>query len=563
MTTERPFLNCSQARAVSSDEPNILCVASPGAGKTRVLVERMARLMRGGTRPAELICVTYTRAAAAEMVRRLAAEFGYAVELGYAGTLHGLCLRLVQEWGRAVGYGPRLTVLDAEQADQLLEQSMAEVGCRSSKTAVKEAIEKNRYTDIRNLPTPAQVAANRFRQNLMAGGCLTFDLLLSEALRVIVDLVQPHLSRPWPYRHLMVDEAQDSAKIDFEIYEALPCANKFIVGDGDQQIFSFRGADASMLLRLNAHPDWTTIALQENYRSDRAICRAANALIRRNQERIAKEIWPVSEKEGEVVCMPCKTSDGEKVFVSGGIRSVTQHGKSVAVLLRYNQHVEEWTRYLESVGIPVVRRQRQARPADWAFCRQTLALLNDPENDLLAYWFVRAKHGPAKADKSRLEAQANGDSLNAYGLHIPADLPIAAYGPILARCGVSAESVALVEQAVAEQPDLTGSDLLLALAQEEEAEQETGEGVIVSTIHGFKGRESAAIFVPCFEDEIIPGRCKREEELAEARRLAFVAVTRARHYLCLSYAQERRPMYGPPAPQPATPSRFLSEMGVL
>lgn len=301
------------------------------------------------------------------------------------------------------------------------------------------------------------------------------------------------------------------------------------------------------------------VKLELNYRSDRLICEAANRLIAHNENRVKKETISASDSDGTVSVSEALNADGEMMNVLLWLRQLA--GTS-AILLRTNHLVDEWTKFLSGQGVEIARKQTTTRPEDWPFVKLAIGLLNDPENDWLAYWFIRSKHGQAKADSGKLSATAAGQSLNTAHLNIPHDLSPIAYGPILARLGVSSESLAIVQKAIdGLGVKATGTELTAALAADENHEEEIGQGVVVTTYHSAKGREWDQVFLVACEEEIIPGTAK-SRSTEEERRLFYVGMTRARHRLFISHCQKRKPQFGSWTPVPGTPSRFIKEAGL-
>lgn len=552
-------LNPAQAAAVDSDSKSLLIAAGPGAGKTTVLVERIARLLGQFVRREEIVAITYTNAAAAEIQRRIdQIPFGGGGELGFCGTLHSFCLRLIQQYFDIIGYpSANLGVLDEEQSDALLRRCAADLNCRESMTTIRKALAHLAPGKFKGL---AEMTAYRFVLELRRNGLISYDLILNQALF----LIRKGISLP--YTHLLVDEFQDSAAIDARIYEELPFENKFFVGDDSQAIFAFRGGDVTNFLYLARDPRTEVICLEENYRSDRAICEAANRLIAHNTARVRQLTRPVSNDSGTVDVRRFQNHVGEMMAVIEAIH--TSDGTS-AVLVRNRKGQEgtgatvgDWVKALEGAGIEVATRQSR-RPSDWATVKTAIGVLNDPENDWLCYSLLKAMRGAIEADNVKTNAAAEGVSINAYRLGTPAGVELTSYGQWLAKIGISDESREIVERAISKLlPGSSGTDLMAMLAADEEYSEEEGSGVCVTTYHGAKGREWSNVFLPCFEQELLPGTAK-SMDLEESRRLAYVAMTRAKHALRISFCSERRPLFGGTwKAVPVKPSQFIAEAGL-
>jgi superfamily I DNA/RNA helicase len=190
-----------------------------------------------------------------------------------------------------------------------------------------------------------------------------------------------------------------------------------------------------------------------------------------------------------------------------------------------------------------------------------LALLNDPENDIAAYWFLEAQHGAKKANEAKLKAMASGKTVNEFCLKIPPCVEVDELDGILGKAGISDDSREAIARARQGLPEgLSLADLILALAQTEESTPENGHGVIVTTIHSAKGREFETVILPAFEEEVFIGH-KENGNVEEERRLAYVAFTRAKRRLIITHCAKRKTQWGF-KPEPATPSRFIKEAGL-
>jgi superfamily I DNA/RNA helicase len=306
--------------------------------------------------------------------------------------------------------------------------------------------------------------------------------------------------------------------------------------------------------------NWILFKLQNNYRSDRFICSAANRLIEHNTQRIPKTTLAVSEAGGTVMVHRHANAGEELAWLANCITG--QKPDSCAVLVRYNTQVDQITQYLSGLGFPVQKRETTAKPQDWRRCRNTLTLFSDPENNLAAYWFIRDNHGQDKAEKVLLGAKINSQSINSMALKIPEVIALADVPQLLARCNITLASIDLVQKGVTLlDADKTVADLIFALTEAEFHQDETGKGICVSTMHSAKGREWDIVFLPGFEQQTIPGN-KMTAGIEEERRLAFVGMTRARHGLFMSYVEKRAPMFGPQTPVVVNPSQFISEAGL-
>ncbi len=541
--------NGQQLKAINSNSPTILCIASPGSGKSSTLVARVWRLIQDGVNPAEICVITFTRAAAKELQERLG-----NTRIGFNGNLHSLMFRLLQQHGNIVGLPKQLTILDEESAGELLAECAASLKAKAS----SKALEELRTTFFQWGPPCRQwdldkLTVKEYYSRLRDNGAVDFDSILHIGLRVIRGISsEPPTSGSWPYRHILVDETQDSSELDWDIYEAMPSPNKWYCGDFDQQIFSFRnpgGIGSRRILEMHQRQGTETICLEMNYRSRQNICAAASRLIAHNTNRIAKAL--VSTRPGgDVEHMRYKTQSEELMQILLTIRinypaTASGTASECAVIWRTNQMASDCKDYLKMHGVAVVERWRGAPKMDTATARAAVAVMMNPYNDAAAIQYIRLAKGDAAATKARKNADLTmtpviqacfkqpfhhfADEL----FHVEQISRIKeGYGDILemprgARDCLESAAAKLTE------PSTLGE---LWMALDEPREDEFGQGVTVCTAHAAKGREWPFVIVGGCEQETW---VRKGEEVEECRRLFFVAATRAKDRLLLTNAEQR------------------------
>lgn len=580
-----------QRLAIESCHQKIVCIAGPGSGKTTVLVGRIAKLIAAGTRPDQIAAVTFTNAAAREIEKRLPCPncggMGYtSVELGpkhmsqvqcdchpprlaYAGTLHGLMLRVIKTHGTLIGFGLRVSVMDEEVADKFLEQVISDLQCAGMKKEIRHQIDKGpgpflfgpelSTQAMATLDEPTLVA-REFYQRMLKANLLDFDSVLKFGLVVLQRLAASGDTAPM-FEHLLWDEFQDSGADDAAIFHALPARNKFVVGDPDQSIYGFRGGDPRYLMELAKaeRVEWTEIFLEENFRCDQAIAESADRLIFNNPFRLAKTNKSMTGLAGKIWTFKAATEEEEMAKISEDI-NLQGDPNGCAVLVRSNALADRFSKGLQAHGVAIHRRERVDRPSDWTAMRSLVNLLSNPENDQLAFWWIAHKNGMKAAKMAQLKALSEYDTINRTTLRLPVITTIDALPAALAVHGIGQESIALVNQAVALLPaGATLGELSFALGDDELHRKEVGEGVTITTIHSAKGREWESVYLPAFEDGTIPVLSKNSS-IEEERRVVFVAITRAKRRLVVSFAQKRRPAFGGRFPEPTTMSRFVNEL---
>jgi DNA helicase-2/ATP-dependent DNA helicase PcrA len=587
----------AQREAIETDHPLVLVLAGPGSGKTATTAARIKRLLDSGVPQDRIAAITFTNAGARELQERVGTVKAHEngdesmppidapVSLGYSGTLHGFCLRMLKQHGGSIGYGSRLSIVSPESAEALLASKAATLGCKLPLKDLLALKAKGRPARGGRLSVPETVVATYYDE-LREAGILDFDVMLKEAAALLCS-PDARFAISREFDHLFVDECQDSAPIDWEIFHALEVANKFFVGDPDQNIFSFRGADIGGILSLVINPEAKTIKLEDNFRSHSEICEAAQRLIARNLYRVPKVTTSVKGPGGTVSLYgvpPVSTTfanEGEEIGYVARVAKIMLFGgpedepmnppPSIAVLSRTNAVAAAFAKTFAACGIPVVARERSDLPRDWAFTRAAAELLVNPENDTLAEFYLAAlyvkkgatpKDASAAAHAARKAANSVGKSINAATLRLAWPEKASEILLSLAHLGASKESQMLAAERYKDllrPEEATALDLALALASTRDASKEpAGEGVHVGTIHGAKGREFDVVFVVGFEDESIPGRAKSEAAIEEERRTAFVAITRARKFLFVTWAESRGTPWG--TIEQRRPSRFLSEM---
>jgi superfamily I DNA/RNA helicase len=547
-------------------------IAGPGSGKTFTLVEAVK-----ANAPMNVVAVmTFTNGAAHELLKR----FGGEVDLAYIGTTHGYCFKLIQRYGDRIGYRSGEVVLmpDAERIPRLLAVR--------DKLGLKISQEKllNAKRSFDPAIAHAQILiGDEYRSMLKQSNLVDFDSILSEGVALLqLDEVRAAVK----LNFLFVDERQDSNAVEQMIYNLIPADHKFFVGDPDQSIFEFRGADPWGLVELTQVEGAEVIKLEKNYRSDVAICRAANKLICHNQRRVHKLTDSISKDKGNVAVRRFDNVYEELEFVAGEIRRVLTYRKNptIAVLFRLNWEVKRAYAYLMNAGLPVTAPQlRQQRPPDWERAVLLLSLAVSPDNEILAERYLKMDYKPHEVDRWVLEARATGTPIaervakgwvsGGPGQMTRGDAYRGDWFRLLAANRVSEGTIELIKQrASLLPPDANMADLIRDLYSHDDLrEPDKEDGIYIGTMHSSKGREFDVVFLPAFEQGIIPnirgaaasviqGEPSSDMKLEEERRLAFVALTRARHIVYISHCRNRKPQWGPEVPM--QPSMFIAEMGL-
>lgn len=566
-------LNDEQRAAVESAADNTLVIAGAGSGKSGVLANRIAWRIAQGAKAENIVAITYTNAAAQVLRDRVDALLqkdgevgvGYLsarpMAIGFVGTIHAYALRVLQRDGQTVGLPERVGVMDEEQAEELLEETMASLHYKGTRKDVDAAVAERLRTRTPVSRTGAELAAFEFVDRMHRDGALSFDAVIAFATACLTCKAAGPI-----FRELFVDEYQDTSDLTHGFVMAHP-GTKFFVADFDQAIFGWNGGNVSNVLGLLSDCEWTTFRLNTNYRSTPRICEAANVLIAHNKRRAPKAMHSAQASIGAGPAVEFRqfpNAAAELAFVADAIAKSPVHDSECAVLCRTNALREAATAFLEAGGISVHRRAERVLPPDWGAARAFVASCHAYDNDTLAYWWLKTAWGITQANVFRAEAAKAGTSIN-RSMERPVVTDVTAIPRIMVafkkQFRFSLETVQAVTELVAALPPSAGlPELAGAMAAAGGDVQESGQGVIVSTIHSFKGREASVVFLVGFDDDIIPGNATGAD-LEEMRRLAYVGVTRAKERLIITTAAERKAGPWMPRPQPATPSRFIAEMG--
>ena len=623
-------LNAEQREAVETVDGPLLVLAGAGTGKTRVLTTRFAYLLlTGRAYPNQVLAVTFTNKAAREMRERVGAILGRPVEGLWLGTFHALCARMLRRHAEHVGLTPQFTILDADDQLRLLKQIM-EVEQVDTKRWAPPALMAviQRWKDRGLTPTritpqdDTDFAAGRARDlysayqaRLRALNAADFgDLLLhmTELLRDRPDILAQYHRM---FRYIMVDEYQDTNTVQYLWLRLLAQSHKNIccVGDDDQSIYSWRGAEVENILRFeHDFPGAKIVRLEENYRSTEPILAAASALIAHNEGRLGKTLRSgLRDPSGERVTVAgLWDSDEEARMVGDRIETLRRMGESLAemaILVRAGFQTRAFEERLITLGVPyrVIGGLRFYERQEIRDAIAYMRLVVQPADDLAFERIVnvprrgvgdvalRKMHETARTSGVPLVESAailiadgglkgrvreNMDALlRAFGRWralAETDGHVVAVATLLDESGYiemwqqdkSPEAPGRLEnlrelvRAVADFDTLAGFLDHVSLVMEND-EAAGGERISLMTLHGAKGLEFDTVFLPGWEEGLFPNQRALDEggtkSLEEERRLAYVGLTRARRRAIVSHAANRR-IYA--NWQTSIPSRFIEEL---
>lgn len=635
MTDYLDRLNPEQRAAVETVDGPLLVLAGAGTGKTRVLTTRFAHiLLTGRAHPGQVLAVTFTNKAAREMRERVGVLLGRPAEGLWLGTFHALCARMLRRHAALVGLTPTFSILDADDQIRLLKQVMEAASVdlkRWPAPGLMAAIQ--RWKDRGLVPasvTPAEdtdFAGGRARalyaayqaRLLALNACDFGDLLLhvTELLRTNAEVLGQYHRQ---FRYILVDEYQDTNLVQYLWLRLLAQASGNIccVGDDDQSIYSWRGAEVENILRFEKDfPAARVVRLESNYRSTAPILAAASGLIAHNEGRLGKTLRPGRrDAAGErVSVVGLWDSDEEARMVGERIEALRRddgsggrHGLSeMAILVRAGFQTRAFEERLITLGVPY-RIVGGLRFYERAEIRDAIAyarILVQPADDLAFERIVnvprrgvgdaalRAMHARAREagipmlaaaavllDEGALKGRVREAlrdllrGLDRWRETLPREGHVVTVATMLDESGYmemwqrdkSAEAPGRLEnlkefvRALGDFETLQGFLDHVSLVMENEESSE-GERVSLMTLHAAKGLEFDTVFLPGWEEGLFPNQRALDEGgnkgLEEERRLAYVGITRARRRAIISHAANRR-IYA--NWQASIPSRFIEEL---
>ena len=627
-------LNPAQRRAAEAASGPLLILAGAGSGKTRVLTHRIAFLIKEvGVPPWRILAATFTNKAAGEMRERIEQLVGSEANELWIGTFHSICARILRRQAESFGLDPNFSIYDEDDrratirrvldAHQIDERDLAPRAVVSqisrAKNAMLDPLEFAHQANEHQRQI-AELYAD-YERELRRNQALDFDDLLIEVVRQFdrhPDILQTYQER---FEHLLVDEYQDTNRPQYLLCRQLAAhhRNICVVGDDDQSIYQFRGADIRNILDFERdYPDARLVRLEQNYRSTGRILAAANAVISHNQGRKGKELWTNGPEGDPVAVVECDSDRREARHVVDAIRRYDRLGRyalgDAAVLYRTNAQSRPFEEELQRAGLPYVivggirfYDRREIRDV-----LSYLRLLINPADDIALRRIVnmpRRGIGDTSLDRLQVFAQAQGWSLSTAlghlddvpGLNGRARKSLSAFAALISELMAAAEALSLpelgfavveksgyramltaentpeaearlqnIDQLLADMTEFADAnpDATLATYLEEKSlltsadeSDNDGNAITLMTLHGAKGLEFPLVFVCGLEEKLFPtGRAVDDPDpqaIEEERRLCYVGMTRAQEQLSLTYAL-RRYAYG--SLISTEPSRFLSEV---
>jgi DNA helicase II / ATP-dependent DNA helicase PcrA len=622
-------LNPKQREAVEKTEGPLLILAGAGSGKTRVITLRVAYLVYCGVQPEAVLAVTFTNKAANEMKERVASMLqSKRGKTPTISTFHSLCLNILRKEIHLLGYRKNFIIYDTSEQLTVLRNLLSDIRAydRSFKPeAIMEQISrtKNAFSASGGSPELEEfscVVYPRYQEMLKAMNALDFD----DLLLLVIQLFREHPSVLQKYQerfsYIMVDEYQDTNKVQYELIKLLAGEKKnlCVVGDDDQSIYGWRGANLYNILDFEKDfPGTVVVRLEQNYRSTGNILKAANGVIKNNQTRMEKSLWSAGSKGPLVNVFRAADSEKEARWVSDRIAQIKYEKnapyESFAVLYRANlfsrpfeealrinripytvvggtsyferKEVKDLAAYLKIIANPFddMSLLRAANAPKRGLGPATITRFADFEKEKaipLLEAFKRSGEVPGQGKMVVEAVKRFTELLDRYvGLfqtpggmakalkNLTEEIDYKNYIYELYKTPEAAmlriENVDGFIRALSqyeetnESPSLAGFLETLALTDLSNEKTEKTFGVTLTSFHSAKGLEFPVVFIAGLEEDILPHKKSIDTDLEEERRLFYVGITRAMKELYLSYTGQRI-RYGKSLP--SAPSRFLEEI---
>ena len=628
-------LNEPQREAVTHGDGPLLILAGAGSGKTRVLTHRIAHLVATDTaKPSEILAITFTNKAASEMRERVELLVGGRVRVMWVMTFHSACARMLRAHADRLGYTRQFTIYDQSDSRRLIKRCLEEHNVDPKRftpgsihTQISDA--KNR---LRDADAYAQMVGSYFEQTvadvyrsyereLHRMNAMDFDDLLVRAVNVLELFPEVRARYVESFRHVLVDEYQDTNHVQYRWLELLAGErrNLAVVGDPDQSIYGFRGAEIRNIMEFeNDFPDARVIKLEQNYRSTQTILDAANAVIANNRGRRSKRLWSDIGTGDPIQLRELEDEHAEARFVTGEIQRLVDNGSSrseIAILYRTNaqSRVLEDALVRAEIAYQVIGGTKFYERAE---IKDAIAYLTVLVNAQDAGAFTRVVNSPRRGigatSLARVLSYANTTGISIWDAAAAAD-QVPGLGPaavkslsrfmgtmvLLRERAQSGAPIALLlgellaetgyldalraERTIEAQGRIENLEELVNVAAEYDSadvaerslgeflqqvalvadadERSDDEGLVtLMTLHNAKGLEYPIVFMIGCEEGVFPhSRALEEGGVEEERRLCYVGITRAQNDLFVTYARSRT-VFG--ARTYGVPSRFLAEIPV-
>lgn len=626
-------LNPQQAEAVINTEGPMLIMAGAGSGKTKVLTCRVANLLQKGVRPYRILAITFTNKAAAEMRERVNNMSGPAAKDVWLFTFHAFCARFLRmEIDKLPGYGGNFAIYDTADSQNLIKQILKEMNLDDKRFQPSGIL--SRISNAKNALQDAEAFArqagdfyeqkvadiySRYEQKLQLNNALDFDDLLMLSIKLLQENKEVREKYQDRFDYLLVDEYQDTNHAQYLLTKFLAAKHRNIcvVGDADQSIYGWRGADIQNILDFEKdYPDAKVIKLEQNYRSTQIILDAANAVIENNTGRKPKNLWTENKSGADIIYFQAVDERDEARFVIEQLQNLqrTENKKlgDMAILYRTNTQSRIFEEMLIKSGISynmvggLKFYERKEIKDIIAYLRvifnpadslSLLRIINVPKRGIGDASLAKIQAYAAANNVSLFEAVSNAAAIDGLSSRFVSKLDdlagiifelmnLASEAPVEDLIDRVLRDTGYLEELENERTPQAQSRIdnlheLISVAQEFAASEEENnlenflahvalvsdiddtelgeDAITLMTLHSSKGLEFPVVFLVGMEEGLFPhARTLMDEtEIEEERRLCYVGITRAKEKLFLS-STKMRTIYGNTVTYP--PSRFLQEI---
>ena len=611
-------LNRQQEKAVNHIDGPMLVLAGAGSGKTKVLTSRIANLIENGVSPYNILAITFTNKAAKEMKDRVYRLIGSSANNIQISTFHSLGLKILKDNYSLLGYDRNFTIIDSDDVLTIIKKILKDLNLSKELYNPREI--KNKISSAKNemmgVDSFSRVEFDHnvvevyrlYQKKLKNGNSVDFDDLLVLPIKLFKNY--PNLLNEYQerYKYILIDEYQDTNEAQYTFSKLLSAKyrNIFVVGDNDQAIYAFRGANYKNILNFEKdYPESKTILLEENYRSTKTILNAANCVIKNNKERKDKNLWSNNEEGNKIKYKVVENEKEEASFVADSIKELIDKGikeEDIAVLYRTNaqSRVIEEEMLKKNIKYRIVGSFYFYNRKEIKDLLCYLRLINNHKDDVSFLRVINTpKRGIGEKTLDNLTSIANEEGLSLYdaitsGKELEFKKLIEELtkdsenlslteliDTILDKSGMKKEysSSKLLEDEIRlenlnefksitksyeeEYGSATLSDFLdeISLVSDMSEHQEGNDRVSLMTVHSVKGLEYDYVFIVGMEEGIFPHynaiNYGGNAEIEEERRLCYVAITRAKKDLIITSAKSRM-LFGNTTHN--MPSRFIEEI---
>ena len=612
------FLNENQQKAVVHKEGPMLVLAGAGSGKTSVLTNRIAYLIEDGVSPANILAITFTNKAAREMKERVTKLIGADARYIQISTFHSFGLKILKENYEFLGYDKNFIILDSDDTLTVVKKLMKDLNMNPKYYNAREL--RGKISSAKNeLITPEKFKKQeydekivtlykKYCQKLKAGNSVDFDDLLILPIKLFE--ISPSILNSYQerYKYILIDEYQDTNEAQYVFSKMISkkYRNIFVVGDNDQAIYAFRGANYKNILNFEKdYPDCKTILLEENYRSTKTILNAANSVIKHNKLRKDKNLWSNNEEGDKIKYIKTDDEKAEGDYVVKEIKKIAENGTSyddIAILYRTNAQSRSIEEAMLKANIPyrIIGSFYFYNRKEIKDLLCYLRLINNPKDDVSLTRVINVpKRGIGNVTIANINARAEENNISMFEA-ITSGKELA-FKQLIEELQASSENKTLTElvelvleksglkKELSEEKTLENEirlenleefksitknyenefgevsldDFLneISLVSDVTEHSEGNNKVSLMTVHSVKGLEYDYVFIIGMEEGIFPHYNSimegTTEAIEEERRLCYVAITRAKKKLWIINTKKRM-LYG--QTQVNAPSRFIDEI---